>query len=180
MSNLCHLDNYVGNHSNIESLYKKIQRLQYRGKEITQSVSGQRERKREEPPKEVSHQDFVMKEMQDMAQDFHEETYWKRYMLTKLAYEAQSVALQKMRNRAKNGKDSAVKVISGSNAVKGDGSGHQPRENQTGRPIDGDDFLAGPGPRPDPHPLPDLDRFPEANNQGNSPGASSGTDGHRP
>jgi len=174
------LDNYVGNHSNIESLYKKIQRLQYRGKEITQSVSGQRERKREEPPKEVAHQDFLMKEMQDMAQDFHEETYFKRYMLAKLAYEAQSVALQKMRNRAKNSKESAVKVISGPNAVKGDGSGPRPRESQVSRPSDEDDFLPGPGPRPDLKPLPDLGRFPEANDPANSDDPFPDTGAHRP
>ena len=75
MSNLCHLDNYIGNHSNIESLYKKIQRLQCRGKEVIQTLSGSREKKRVEPPKELAHQDFMMKEMQDMALDFHSEIY---------------------------------------------------------------------------------------------------------
>jgi hypothetical protein len=30
----------------------------------------------------------MIKEMQDMAIDFHEETYFKRYILAKLAYEA--------------------------------------------------------------------------------------------
>ena len=39
----------------------------------------------------MSHWDFLKKEAQDMAQDFHEETYQKRYMLAKLAYEAQHV-----------------------------------------------------------------------------------------
>lgn len=67
-----------------------------------QGLSGQREKKRDEPPKEISHQDFMMKEMQDMAKDFHEETYFKRYMLAKLAYEAQSVVLKKLREKAGN------------------------------------------------------------------------------
>lgn len=67
-----------------------------------QGLSGQREKKREEPPKEISHQDFMMKEMQDMAKDFHEETYFKRFVLAKLAYEAQSVVLKKLRARAGN------------------------------------------------------------------------------
>jgi hypothetical protein len=30
-------------------------------------MSGTREKKREEPPKEVAHSDFMLKEMQDMA-----------------------------------------------------------------------------------------------------------------
>lgn len=55
--------------------------------------------------------------MQDMAQDFHEETYHKRYMLTKLAYEAQSVAIRKMKEKAKNDKSFEVKEFAGPNAA---------------------------------------------------------------
>jgi len=52
---MCHIDNYLGTHSNLDALYKKIQRLQSRGKELMQTLSGHREKKRDEPPKEVSH-----------------------------------------------------------------------------------------------------------------------------
>jgi len=45
IGNLCHLDNYIGTHGNLESLYKKLQRLQSRGKEMMQSLSGSREKK---------------------------------------------------------------------------------------------------------------------------------------
>jgi len=40
-----------------------------------QSLSGTREKKQSEPPVEVAHSDFVLKEMEDMALDFHQETY---------------------------------------------------------------------------------------------------------
>jgi polysaccharide deacetylase 2 family uncharacterized protein YibQ len=40
VSHLCHLDNYIGSHANIESLYKKIQRLQRAGKETILSLPG--------------------------------------------------------------------------------------------------------------------------------------------
>ena len=67
------------------------------------SLQGAREKKKPEPPKEIAHQDFMLKEMQDMAIDFHEETYYKRYKLAQLAYEAQSFLLKKM--KAKNQKE---------------------------------------------------------------------------
>lgn len=67
VSNLCHLDNYVATHSNLASLYKKIWRLQHKGKELMQALPGSRDKKREEPPKELAHSDFLLKEVQDMA-----------------------------------------------------------------------------------------------------------------
>jgi hypothetical protein len=101
--NLCHLDSYIGKFSNIDALYKKTYRLHQRGKESLMGLQGTREKKRPEPPKEIAHQDFMLKEMQDMAIDFHEETYLKRYKLAQLAYEAQSFLLKKV--KAKNQKD---------------------------------------------------------------------------
>lgn len=59
-----------------------------------QQLTGFREKKQPEPQKEVSHADFMLNEMQDMALDFHQETYYKRYMLTRLAYEAQHKAIK--------------------------------------------------------------------------------------
>ena len=137
-----------------------------------QSLSGQREKKREEPRKEISHQDFLMKEMQDMAQDFHEETYFKRYMLTKLAYEAQSVALQKMRDRAKNDKEYQVKVISGPKADIDEDLDHG-FVDHAHRRLD-DDFLAGPGPRPDLNIQTGREGFPGGDHHGDSPDAFLG------
>lgn len=48
-----------------------------------------------------------------MAQDFREETYTKRYILAKLAYEAQAVALTRMKTKAMEDKGAAVQIISG-------------------------------------------------------------------
>ena len=113
MSNLCHLDNLLGSHSNFQSLYKKLQRAQCRGKDVLRGMPGNREVRRPEPAKEVAHQDFLLKEMQDMAQDFREEAYYKRYMLTKLAYEAQAKALVLIDQRAKKDLGAKTKVITG-------------------------------------------------------------------
>jgi hypothetical protein len=41
--------------------------------------------------------------MQDMALDFHEETYYKKYMAAKLAYEAQHYVLKKNLLKIKQG-----------------------------------------------------------------------------
>ena len=111
MVNLCHLDNYVAAHTNLDSLYKKIWRLQNKGKELMQTLPGSRDKKREEPPKELAHSDFLLKEMTDMAQDFHEESYYKRYTLAKLAYEAQHVAIQIFRRKAQD--KAGLKVFTG-------------------------------------------------------------------
>ena len=46
-----------------------------------------------------------------MAQDFHEETYFKRYMLAKLAYEAQHVMQEKMKNKIL--KEKEIRIYSG-------------------------------------------------------------------
>ena len=105
-----------------------------------------------------------------MAQDFHEETYFKRYMLTKLAYEAQSVALKRMRKRAKNDKESQVKVISGPKGAEDEALNRSFVENQANKPIDGD-FLAGPGPRQSLTIQTGHNGFPEVDNHGNSPDA---------
>jgi hypothetical protein len=53
--NLCHLDSYLGKFSNIDSLYKKTFRLHQRGKDSLLGLQGIREKKREEPPIEISH-----------------------------------------------------------------------------------------------------------------------------
>ena len=45
-----------------------------------------------------------------MAQDFHGETYFKRYVLAKLAYEAQGVALKRMMSNVNKEK---MKIIDG-------------------------------------------------------------------
>ena len=57
-----------------------------------------------------------------MAKDFHEEAYFKRYMLAKLAYEAQSVVLKKLREKA--GNDFKIDEDNGM-------TGDVPRENTT-------------------------------------------------
>ena len=82
----------------------------------------------------------MMKEMQDMALDFHSETYQKRYTLAKLAYEAQNVVIRKMNSKAR--KNEGLLVISGRN--------ERARERGFGlnQPL-GDDFLAGPGQQDD-------------------------------
>ena len=67
LSSLCHLDNLVGNHSNLLSLYKKIQRVQARSKDHLKNMPGNREVRKPEPQVEMAHQDFMIKEMQDMA-----------------------------------------------------------------------------------------------------------------
>jgi len=133
------LDNYIGTHSNLDSLYKKIQRLQHRGKDLMQSLAGHRERKREEPKKEVAHSDFLLKEMQDMAQDFHSETYYKRFVLAQLAYEAQAKAITIARDKMKKNKAKETKVITGPSGVG------QPASILDGDPL-GADFQGGIGP----------------------------------
>ena len=45
-----------------------------------------------------------------MAVDMHEETYFKRFMLAKLAYEAQHVVQEKMKNRMM--KDREIRIYS--------------------------------------------------------------------
>lgn len=92
----------------------------------------------------MAHQDFLIKEMQDMAQDFREEAYTKRYILAKLAYEAQAKALERMKTKAMEDKGSVVQIVSGP------GNATQSLKNQTpfDRPNDQDDLLAGPGARP--------------------------------
>lgn len=45
------------------------------GKETLRQLPGNRDVRREEPPKEVSHDDFLLREVQDMAIDLHEEAY---------------------------------------------------------------------------------------------------------
>lgn len=50
-----------------------------------------------------------------MAQDFHQETYYKRYTLTKLAYEAQYVCLKKMEKKLTKDTTFKIKEITGPN-----------------------------------------------------------------
>jgi len=88
MNSLCHMDRMMGGHSNYNSLYKKIMRTQARTKEALRTMPGSRDLRKEEPPKQIAHRDFLLREIQDMALDFHEETYQKRYILAKLANEA--------------------------------------------------------------------------------------------
>jgi len=72
---MCHQDRFIGNHSNFMSLYKKISRCHSKTKETLKHMPGCREIKKEEPKRQIAHYDFLMLEMQDMAIDFHEETY---------------------------------------------------------------------------------------------------------
>jgi hypothetical protein len=46
-----------------------------------------------------------------------EETYSKRYLLAKLAYEAQAAALNRMKLKATEDKGSAIQIISGPGKV---------------------------------------------------------------
>lgn len=117
VSNLCHLDNCMGSHSNVDSLYKKLYRLQHKGRELMQTFAGSRDKKREEPSKEVAHSDFLLKEMQDMAQDFHQETYYKRFVLAKLAYEAQYAAIKMLKRKTLADKQKQIKEITGPNGA---------------------------------------------------------------
>jgi len=54
-----------------------------------------------------------MKEMQDMAHDFHSEIYFKRYMLTKLALEAQHKAIGMMERKIKRYENAQIMEITG-------------------------------------------------------------------
>ena len=98
--------------------------------------------------------------MQDMAQDFREETYSKRYILAKLAYEAQAKALERIKAKAAEDKGAPVQVISGPGGEREDAQEEDEMNNmndindnmKTAKPFDRsndeDDLLAGPRARP--------------------------------
>lgn len=123
-------------------------------------MPGTREIRKDEPPKEMAHEDFLIKEMQDMAQDFREETYSKRYILAKLAYEAQAKALEWIKAKAADDKGAPVQVISGPGGEREDAQEEDELNNmndmndnmKTAKPFDRsndeDDLLAGPRARP--------------------------------
>ena len=57
--------------------------------------------------------DFVLKEMMDVAQDVHEERYYKRYILAKLAHEAQAKVISMGREKMLKSKKDETKAITG-------------------------------------------------------------------
>ena len=58
-------------------------------------LAGQREKKKAEPKKEMAHQDFLLEEMRQVALDVHEEHFYKRSMLARLAVEAKIAWIQR-------------------------------------------------------------------------------------
>ena len=96
-----------------------------------QGLSGHRERKRRiEPKKEMAHMDFVLKEMLDVAQDVHEERYYKRYILAKLAHEAQAKVISKGRAKILESRKEETKVITGPSGALPLNTGVENRQNE--------------------------------------------------
>lgn len=96
-ANQLHVNQMLGTHSNFSQLHKDLKRSYQFLKDTSRRLPGSRELRRDEPPKEVAHQDFLLMEMQDLALDMHEEAYYKRYMAGRLAYEAQAAVLKKLK-----------------------------------------------------------------------------------